>query len=161
MRKNIIFILSLTLFTFLGSWDKKVRIFDQKEYKCEKTYNNIDYAVVSISADDDGDFLFVGEKNGSVKIWGKDEKGEDKIKQKIEVGTGLNAISFQSKWYAVITLATQKGLVIKNIKGSADIYKCQPEPFVSCTSLAWDESRTLLFAGFSDGVIRVFQIASA
>jgi len=46
----------------VGSWDNKVRIFDQKEFNLNRALSTIDYAVVSMASDDDGEFLLVGEK---------------------------------------------------------------------------------------------------
>jgi WD40 repeat protein len=151
----------------VGSWDNKVRIFDQKEYNLQRRIGSIDYAVVSMATDDDGEFLFVGEKNGSVKIWNMGSGSEgDTLKQTIEINCELSALSFESKYFSVISLATQKGLAIRDIKGNTNIFSYTPSKSadtsksptcVSCKSLAWDQSRQYLFAGFSDGVIRVFR----
>jgi len=126
-------------FVAVGSWDNKVRIFDQKEYNLQRRIGAIDYAVVSMATDDEGEFLFVGEKNGSVKIWnvGTGQDG-DTLKQTIEVGTHLSCLSFETKYFSVISLATGKGLLIRDIKGNVDIFKFQPEIHTSCLSLAWD-----------------------
>ena len=92
-----------------------------------------------MATDDEGEFLFVGEKNGSVKIWnmGAGQEG-DTLKQTIEIGTALNGLSFETKFFSVISLASGKGLLIRDIKNNFDIFKFQPEVHVSCLSLAWD-----------------------
>jgi len=126
----------------------------------QKTIGSIDYAVVSMACDNEGEFLFVGEKNGGIKIWnlGVDS---DTLKQSIEIGTSLNALTFDNKYFSVIALATGKGLLIRDIKNSTDIFKFQPAPHVSCTSLSWDLNRNYLFAGFTDGIIRVFKFSTS
>jgi len=93
-----------------------------------------------MATDEEGEFLFVGEKNGSVKIWNMGGVEGDTQKQKIDVGSHLNALSFDNKYFSVISLATQKGLLIRDIKGNYDIFKCQPDNHTSCLSLAWDAS---------------------
>jgi WD40 repeat protein len=98
-----------------------------------------------MATDDEGEFLFVGEKNGSVKIWNMGTHPEtDTLKQTIDIGTALNGISFESKYFSVISLATGKGLLIRDIKGNTDIFKYQPDTHVTCLSLAWDaNSKTI------------------
>jgi WD40 repeat protein len=90
--------------------------------------------------DDEGEFLFVGEKNGSVKIWNVEsgQEGGDVHKQTLEIGTALNGLSFDNKYFSVISLATGRGLLIRDIKGNTDIFTYQPDKYVSCLSLAWD-----------------------
>jgi guanine nucleotide-binding protein subunit beta-2-like 1 protein len=143
----------------VGSWDNTVRIFDQKEFILHRGIRAIDYAVVSMASDDDGEFLFVGEKNGTVKVWNmaSNPNEQDTLKQTIEIGTELSAISFNSKYFSCISLATGKGLAIRDIRGNRDIFTFTPKKNVTCISLAWDNQGTHLFAGFSDGVIRVFR----
>jgi guanine nucleotide-binding protein subunit beta-2-like 1 protein len=147
-------------FVAVGSWDNKVRVFDQKEYSLQKKLGGSDYAVVSIDTDDDGDFLFVGEKNGNVKVWEIGKNEGDILKTTMELGTQLNAVSFSPKYFSVISLATGKGLVIRDIARETDIFEFQPKKHVSCCSLAWDLKREYLFAGFTDGIIRVFKFKS-
>lgn len=125
-----------------------------------------------MASDDEGEFLFVGEKNGSIKIWNMGSNGEsDALKQTINIDSHLNGLSFESKYFTIISLATNNGLAIRDIKGNQDIFtypdtkkrgdnKIQVKP-VNCLSLAFDQSRQYLFAGFSDGVIRVFRFTQS
>ncbi len=151
----------------VGSWDSKVRIFDS-EMSCNRGIEALDYAVVSMASDDDGDFLFVGQKNGSIKIWNmaNDQTESDTLKQHFDINVDLNALLYDSKYLTVITLATSQGISVRDIKDLSVIYsrsyatkgsKEGRETYHSCLSLAWDATRTYLFAGFSDGVIRVFK----
>lgn len=92
-----------------------------------------------MATDDEGEFLFVGEKNGSVKIWNMGTGQEpDTLKQTIDIGTQLSGLSFETKYFSVISLASGNGLLIRDIKGNTDIFKYQPDPSVTCLSLAWD-----------------------
>jgi guanine nucleotide-binding protein subunit beta-2-like 1 protein len=142
----------------IGSWDNKVRIFDN-ELSFNRGIENSDYAVVGINSDDDGEYLFVGHKNGSVKIWNLagENNESDTLKQTLEINADLNAISFESTYFTLISLATSKGLSIREIKGNNEIFGKSYGNNVSCLSLAWDQNKNHLFAGFSDGVIRVYR----
>ena len=142
----------------VGSWDSKVRIFDS-ELGLNRGIEALDYAVVSMNTDEEGEYLFVGQKNGSIKIWnlasGNNES--DTLKQTLEVNADLNALSFESNYFTLITLATSKGLSVREIKGNNEIFSRSYGSNVSCLSLVWDASKTYLFAGFSDGIIRVYR----
>jgi hypothetical protein len=103
-----------------------------------------------MASDDEGEFLFVGEKNGSIKIWSMGSGTEaDTLKQTISVDSHLNALSFESKFFTLISLATENGLAIRDIKGNADIFnypqvnnnrgKDDQKP-INCVSLAFDQS---------------------
>jgi len=142
----------------VGSWDSKVRIFDS-ELAFNRGIETLDYAVVSMNSDDDGEYLFVGQKNGSVKIWNmaNDQNESDTLKQTLDVNADLNALSFESKYFTILSLATSKGLSIREIKGNNELYAKTYGNNVGCLSLAWDSTKTYLFAGFTDGVIRVYK----
>jgi len=144
----------------VGSWDSKVRIFDS-ELAFNRGIDSQDYAVVSMNSDEEGEYLFVGQKNGSVKIWSlaNDSNESDTLKQTLDVNADLNALSFESKYFQILSLATSKGLSIREIKGNKEIFKQTYGNNVQCLSLAWDASRTYLFAGFSDGFIRVYKFS--
>jgi guanine nucleotide-binding protein subunit beta-2-like 1 protein len=151
----------------VGSWDGKVRIFDS-ELAFNRGIEALDYAVVSMASDDDGDFLFVGQKNGSIKIWNmaNEQSESDTLKQTIDVNADLHALLYDTKYLQVLTLATSQGIVVRDLKEQAVVYqrsyattgsKPGKEVYHSCLSLAWDSTRTYLFAGFTDGVIRVYK----
>ena len=140
----------------VGSWDSKIRFFDTELNKT-KTIEALDYGVVKIDSDEEGEFLFVGQKNGNVKIWNLAAQGEnDSLKQTLDTGADLYDLSYEPKYFHVITLATAEGLVIKEIKRTNVGIKKEYKN-AACLSLAWDATKTFLFAGFSDGVIRVFK----
>jgi guanine nucleotide-binding protein subunit beta-2-like 1 protein len=143
----------------VGSWDSKVRIFDS-ELAFNRGIEGLDYGVVSMNSDDEGDYLFVGQKNGSVKIWSmaNESNESDTLKQTIDINADLNALSFESKYFQIISLATSKGLSIREIKGNNEIKNYAPN--TACISLAWDNDKNYLFAGFADGIIRVFKVGS-
>ncbi len=145
-------------FLAVGSWDSKVRIFDS-ELALNRGIEAIDYAVVSMNSDEDGEYLFVGQKNGSVKIWNLagESNESDTLKQTLEINADLHSLSFESKYFTLLSLATSKGLSIREIKGNHEIYTKNYGSNVQCISLAWDKSKTYLFAGFTDGVIRVYK----
>jgi len=144
----------------VGSWDSKVRIVDSN-LTVNRAIEAQDYAVVSMNSDEDGEYLFVGQKNGSIKIWNMagEHNDSDTLKQTLDINADLNALSFENKYFTVLSLATSKGLSIREIKGNTELFSKAYGSNVQCLSLAWDQTKTYLFAGFSDGVIRVFKFS--
>jgi WD40 repeat protein len=143
----------------VGSWDSKVRIFD-KDFKLIKGIGSIDYPVVSMSTDVDGEFLFVGEKNGNIKIWGLGAENQaDELKQQYDIGTDLHTLLYEPKYFGVFSVGSANGLTIKDISEGKDVFSFNYGKNVACHSLAFDPSRKYLFAGFSDGNIRVYKFS--
>jgi len=129
-----------------------------REFNFDRGIDTQEYAVVSMNSDEEGEYLFVGQKNGSVKIWNMaNEQDGDTLKQTLDVNADLNALSFESKYFTMISLATSKGLSIRDIKGNSEIFSKTYGKNVGCLSLAWDSTKTYLFAGFTDGIIRVYK----
>jgi len=114
-----------------------------------------------MSTDDDGEFLFIGEKNGSIKIWGLSagENQADEMKQQYDIGTDLFAINYEHTYFGVFSIGSANGLTIKDIAEGKDVFSFSYGKNVACQSLAFDPSKKYLFAGFTDGVIRVYKFS--
>ena len=140
----------------VGSWDGSVKILNS-EYNIQREIPGGEYAVTSLSADDQGDFLFIAYKNGTVKVMNiEEEASENEVKQTIETGIDINAILFESKFFQIYALGTSKGLQIRRIKGSKKP-DFEDNENGACLSLAYDKSKEYLFAGFADGTIKVYK----
>ena len=140
-------------FLAVGCQDKTVKIFNE-DYTLQSTIDDIDYPVASTATDEDGEFVFTAEKNGKIRVH---NVNLDKAEQKsiIEVNANINAISFETKYFIAFSCATSKGLIIHEVnKQNKILYQKLIGP---CLSLAWDASKKYLFAGFADGIIRVFK----
>ena len=140
----------------VGSWDGSVKILNS-EYNIHREIPGGEYAVTSISTDDQGDYLFIAYKNGTIKVMNFEEKeSESEVKQTIETGIDINAILFESKFFQIYALGTSKGLQIRRIKGSKKP-DFEDNENGACLSLAYDKSKDYLFAGFADGTIKVYK----
>jgi guanine nucleotide-binding protein subunit beta-2-like 1 protein len=136
----------------VGSWDQQVRFYDSdKGYLA--SVSGFDYGVVSTATDENGEFLFSAEKNGKVQAH-KLSGTSSEWKRAIDLNYDINAISFETKYFSLIIAATSRGLIVAEVKSGNVLFE---KTYCACHSLAWDESRTLLFAGFADGAIRVFR----
>ena len=140
----------------VGSWDGSVKILNS-EYNIQREIPGGEYAVTSLSADDQGDYLFIAYKNGTVKVMNiEEEASENEVKQTIETGIDINAILFESKFFQIYALGTSKGLQIRRIRGSKKP-DFEDNENGACLSLAYDKSKEYLFAGFADGTIKVYK----
>jgi guanine nucleotide-binding protein subunit beta-2-like 1 protein len=151
-----------TNYIAVGSWDGTVRILNS-EYNVDKEIPGGEYAVTSLSTDDDGDFLFIAYKNGTVKVWNIEEestgKEEENIKQTIETGVDINSILFETKFFEIFAIGTSKGLQIRKVKGEKKpVFQ---DNYGACLSLTYDKSKDYLFAGFADGTIRVYKTSNS
>ena len=147
-----------TNYIAVGCWDGTVKILNS-EYNLDKEIPGGEYAVTSLSTDDDGDFLFIAYKNGNVKVWNIEEQAngqeEENIKQSIETGVDINAILFETKFFEIFAIGTSKGLQIRKVKGEKKpVFQ---DNTGACLSLCYDKSKDYLFAGYADGTIRVYK----
>jgi guanine nucleotide-binding protein subunit beta-2-like 1 protein len=139
----------------VGSWDQTVNLYEPKNFTFVSQIQGFDYGVVSTDCDDEGEFMFTAEKNGKIRVHKVGNENVFEPKSTVDVNADLNAISFESKYYMVISCATSKGLMINKVN---QLNKTDYTMDASaCHCLAWDASKEYLFAGFADGVIRVFQ----
>lgn len=147
-------------FMAVGSWDSDVRIFN-KEYSHFRVIKGNDYAVTSMSVSDEGDYLFIAYKDGTIKVYSlaEDESKEDTCRQTIETNVDVNTILFDSKYFNLYAIGTAEGLQIREVKGGI-LFKDKLPKEYACNCLCYDPSKNYLFAGYSDGIIRVFKFNS-
>ena len=154
-----------TNYIAVGCWDGSVKILNS-EYNLDREIPGGEYAVTSLSTDDEGDFLFIAYKDGTVKVWNIEEgaKGneEENIKQTIETGVDINAILFESKFFEIFAIGTTKGLQIRKVKGEKiPVFKDDKKECGACLSITYDKSKDYLFAGFANGTIRVYKTSNS
>ena len=150
-----------TNYIAVGCWDGSVKILNS-EYNLDRELPGGEYAVTSLSTDADGDFLFIAYKNGTIKVYNIQEEAseneEENVKQTIETNVDINAILFDSQFFEIYAIGTSKGLQIRKIKGGAKpVFE---DKSGACLSLAYDKSKSYLFAGFADGTIRVYKTSN-
>ena len=148
----------------VGSWDSSVTIF-AADYNILRRIEGNDYAVTSLSCDDEGDFLFIAYKNGTVKVWSfAGSENNDQCKSTFEASSDINVVNFESEYFQVYAIGTTKDIQVRKIKreekGKEVIFEknFNNSP---CLCIAYDKSKKYMFAGFGDGTIRVFEVGKA
>lgn len=157
----------------VGLSDGRVKIYDDNFalYREIPIYNQIKYdnnklqskeeesiSVASLTIDDEGEYLFIGYRNGIIRVNQLTENipndEEENCKEIMKIGVTINNILFENKYFMVLFIGTNKGLKIKKIKGEI-IYEDNSSP---CLSLCFDKNKNYLFAGYKNGIIRVYNI---
>ena len=147
-------------FMAVGAWDSDVRIFNG-DYSNFRVIKGNDYAITSMSVSNEGEYLFVAHKNGTIKVYllAEDESKEDVCKQTIETNVNINSILFDETYFNVYAIGTSNGFQIREIKGKC-LFDYNTPTKSACNCITYDLSKGYLFAGFDDGMIRVFQIST-
>lgn len=113
-------------------------------------------------------YLASGGKDGLAIIW---NLVDGKFLGQTEADSPINCVLFAPKKYWLV-LGTETGIRVWDLPSKefvVDIKATPIEPVqgkskgkpIGCTSLAWNKSGNLLFAGFTDNYIRVYKIVSA
>ena len=144
-----------TNYIAVGSWDGSVKILNS-EYNVERDIPGGEYAVTSLSTDNNGDYLFIAYKNGTIKVMNVEGGSGNEAKQTIETGVDINSILFETKFFQIYALGTSKGLQIRKIKGGKKP-GFEDNENGACLSLTYDKSKEYLFAGFANGTIAVYK----
>jgi guanine nucleotide-binding protein subunit beta-2-like 1 protein len=115
-------------------------------------------------------YLASGGRDSQVMIW---NLVEGKHLGKIDCDAPVNAVKFAPKKYWLV-MGTETGIRVWDLRNkvvvtdlvahamtpSSSDKKTKPRP-IACTSLVWNKSGSLLFAGFTDNIIRVYKIVKA
>lgn len=109
-------------------------------------------------------YLASGGKDGLAIIW---NLVEGKFLGQTEVDCPINVVLFAPKKYWLV-LGTEHGIKVWDLPSKEFVVDIKASPIdvnqekrtspIGCTSLAWNKSGNLLFAGFNDGYIRVYKI---
>ena len=116
-------------------------------------------SVASLSTDKNGEYLFIGYKNGIIMIYDIYEiQGKD-FHIKIKNGNEIKKILFEDKYFQFIFIGDNEGFKIRyvnenNKKNKSLIFI----DFTPCLSLCFSNNKNYLFAGFGDGIIRIYRI---
>jgi guanine nucleotide-binding protein subunit beta-2-like 1 protein len=109
-------------------------------------------------------YLASGGKDGQAMIW---NLIEGKFLGQTDAECAINCLLFAPKKFWLV-LGTDKGIKVWDLLSKqyvAELTATHLDPNqekmkkpIACTSLAWNKSGNLLFAGFSDSYIRVYKI---
>ena len=150
----------------VGFWDGNVKLWSIGE-KCDKLYDLPAHngRVLSVTFTPDGQWLVTGGSDHKVKMFAV-SSGQQILSFTAPSSVSSLATCPTRAW---ICAATYEGIAVWDIKEKKQIDLVQPNFPVNekgrgrtpdCTSITWADDGTVLYAGYNNGEIRVWEVRS-
>jgi len=146
-----------------GGWDKLVKVWSLTNCKLKANLVGHTGYINTVTVSPDGSLCASGGKDGTARLW---DLNEGKHLYSLDAGEIIHSLVFSPTRYWLCA-ATQdsikiwdlesKGLVAQLDKNIPDFQAKTSTPAV--ISLAWSADGTTLFAGYTDNLIRVFEVS--
>uniref|UniRef100_A0A914VM99 Small ribosomal subunit protein RACK1 n=1 Tax=Plectus sambesii TaxID=2011161 RepID=A0A914VM99_9BILA len=149
-----------------AGWDKVVKVWNLAN--CRLKTNHIGHSgyINTVTVSPDGSLCASGGKDGNAMLW---DLNEGKHLYTLEGNDIINALSFSPNRY---WLCAAVGPVVKiwDLEDKRVVDELKPDIVSSssskaappqCISLAWSSDGQTLYAGYTDNVIRVWQVSVA
>jgi guanine nucleotide-binding protein subunit beta-2-like 1 protein len=146
-----------------GGWDKLVKVWNLSNCKLKTNLAGHSMGVHSVTVSPDGSLCASGGRDGTVRLW---DLNEGKHLYSLEAGETVNTLCFSPTKYWLCA-ATQtdikiwdlesKTLVATLDKNFPDFQAKGVDPIA--ISLCWNADGSILFAGYTDNVVRVWEAA--
>jgi guanine nucleotide-binding protein subunit beta-2-like 1 protein len=142
-----------------ASWDKLVKVWNLTN--CRLKTNHVGHTgyLNCVTVSPDGSLCASGGKDGQAMLW---DLNEGKHLYTLNGGDILNAMTFSPNRYWLCAAAGP----FQDLEGKSLVDELRPEIInmggkvqsADCISLAWSPDGQTLFAGYTDNVIRVWQV---
>eukprot|EP01128_Nolandella_sp_AFSM9_P009034 TRINITY_DN5676_c0_g1_i1.p2 TRINITY_DN5676_c0_g1~~TRINITY_DN5676_c0_g1_i1.p2 ORF type:complete len:321 (-),score=92.55 TRINITY_DN5676_c0_g1_i1:86-1048(-) len=150
-----------------AGWDKLVKVWTiTDEFKLLRNLAGHTGYVNTVTVSPDGSLCASGGSKGIAMLW---DLNEGKHLYSLDAGCVINTLVFSPNRYWLCA-GTDNGIIIWDLESKnvvADLNKNYPDfqarsTNPGCTSLAWSSpDGATLFAGYTDGLIRVWSTAGA
>jgi len=146
-----------------AGWDKLVKVWNLTNCKLRTNLVGHTGYVNTVTVSPDGSLCASGGKDGTARLW---DLNEGKHLYSLDAGDIIHSLVFSPTRYWLCA-ATQSGIKIWDLESKslvADLNKNYPDfqaksTNPACISLAWSADGSTLFAGYTDNVIRVWEVA--
>ena len=148
-----------------AGWDKVVKVWSLGKWMLEKNLIGHTAYVNTVTVSPDGSLCASGGKDGTAMLW---DLTDGKHLSSLAAGDTIHALCFSPNryWLCAATASSVKiwcleskkvleTLVPEEMKTEKEKKRAVP---VQCISLAWSPDGNVLFAGYTDNVIRVWQV---
>lgn len=142
-------------------WDKVVKVWDMSKLKCSVSHMGHGGYVNVVMVSPDGSLCASGGKDGKIMLWDLKEK---QFLYHLDAEDEIHALAFSPTQYW-LTAATDSGIKIFDLESKSTVQELRPEfdqrtgsLRSGCTSLAWSADGSVLFSGYKDNAIRVWQV---
>jgi guanine nucleotide-binding protein subunit beta-2-like 1 protein len=146
-----------------AGWDKLVKVWNLTNCKLRTNLVGHTAYVNTVTVSPDGSLCASGGKDGTARLW---DLNEGKHLYSLDAGDIIHTLTFSPTRYWLCA-ATQSGIKIWDLESKslvADLNKNYPDFQAktlnpACLSLASSADGSTLFAGYTDNVIRVWEVA--
>ncbi|KAL9984842.1 hypothetical protein ACROYT_G007179 [Oculina patagonica] len=145
-----------------ASWDKIVKVWNLTN--CRLKTNHIGHTgyLNCVTVSPDGSLCASGGKDGMAMLW---DLNEGKHLYTLDGGDILNSLCFSPNRYWLCA-AAGPSIKIWDLEAKSIVDELRPDvinmggkaPPAQCISLAWSADGQTLFAGYTDNLIRVWQV---
>jgi guanine nucleotide-binding protein subunit beta-2-like 1 protein len=146
-----------------GGWDKLVKVWSLTNMKLKTNLTGHTGYVNAVTISPDGSLCASGGKDGTAMLW---DLNEGKHLYSLDAGVMVNSLVFSPNRYWLcagtensikIWDLESKSMVVELNKSSPEFEAKNRNP--ACLSLAWSADGSILYAGYSDNVIRVWEVS--
>jgi len=148
-----------------AGWDKVVKVWNLNQCKLRTNLLGHTGYVNTVTVSPDGSLCASGGKDGTAMLW---DLNEGRRLSSLESGDIINALVFSPVryWLCAATASAikiwdleSKSCVDELVISETDKEKKQSKAVpIQCISLAWSADGSTLFAGYTDNVIRAWQV---
>uniref|UniRef100_A0A8B9HIY2 Small ribosomal subunit protein RACK1 n=1 Tax=Astyanax mexicanus TaxID=7994 RepID=A0A8B9HIY2_ASTMX len=143
-------------------WDKMVKVWNLANCKLKTNHIGHTGFLNTVTVSPDGSLCASGGKDGQAMLW---DLNEGKHLYTLDGGDTINALCFSPNRYWLCA-ATGPSIKIWDLEGKIIVDELRQEVISTsskaeppqCTSLAWSADGQTLFAGYTDNLIRVWQV---
>lgn len=145
-----------------AGWDKLIKVWNLTNCKLHKNLAGHGGYVNTVTVSPDGSLCASGGKDGVAMLW---DLQEGKRLYSLSADDIIHSLCFSPNRYWLCA-ATQSGIKIWDLESKSLVDELRPEfperskkaqtPY--CVSLAWSADGATLYSGYTDGVIRVWQV---
>jgi guanine nucleotide-binding protein subunit beta-2-like 1 protein len=144
-------------------WDRMVKVWNLTNCKLKTNHYGHQGYLNSVTVSPDGSLCASGGKDGQAMLW---DLNEGRHLYTLEGGDVIHSLTFIPNRYWLCA-ATGTSIKIWDLEGKIIVDELKPEltgahaKAPQCISLAWSADGQTLFAGYTDKVIRVWQVSIA
>ncbi|KAJ1917263.1 cross-pathway control WD-repeat protein cpc2 [Mycoemilia scoparia] len=148
-----------------GGWDKVVKVWDLSKGKLRTNHYGHTSNINTVTISPDGSLCASGGKDGVTMLW---DLNDGKHLYSLEAEAPINALVFSPNRYWLCA-ATDSSIKVWDLESKSAVCELKPE-FLNvgkksikpaCISLAWSPDGSVLYSGYTDNVIRVWQVTRA
>jgi len=146
-------------------WDKMVKVWNLTNCKLKTNHYGHTGYVNTVTVSPDGSLCASGGKDDKAMLW---DLNEGKHLYTLDSGDIINTLTFSPNRYWLCA-ATGPTIKIWDLESKSVVDELKPEVIslsgkarpADCISLAWSADGQTLFAGYTDNLIRVWQVTRA